>query len=132
MSKSYIKQAEQNVLNQAKFWSEAIEAFASIGDGLQHKLDHYSPGKEDFQEGIRRLIQGAYKEQQHALARCFALVGVGGEEAQAYARQRAKEVFDAKYSTMEWLDTWGRLPGRWLTEDREGFRAELDEKLEQD
>jgi hypothetical protein len=129
MSKSYIKQAEQNVLNQAKFWTELLDFLDSFGRGLQHRTNRYSPGVEDFQQGVSALIQGAYKEQQQALARCYALAGIGGEEAQAYARERALEVFDGKYTAIQWLDEWCRTPRSWTTQTEREFKEEVRSRL---
>ena len=42
MKKSYIKEAEQNVLNQAKFWSDFIGFIESLDYGTVNRLCDYS------------------------------------------------------------------------------------------
>ena len=127
--KSYIKDAEQNVLNQAKFWTEFAEFVMSMSHGVQNATDRYSPGRERFMQAFDLLLRAAYDEKQHALGRCFALIGVGGEEAERFSREHAKKIFGGDYSTMEWLDRWNRVPGHWLSKDQEAFEDELKSAL---
>ena len=84
MTKSYIKEAEQNVINQAKFWYEFLEFVRSMENGIYNATDQWSPGREKFTQASDLMRQAAYMEQQHALARCFALVGVGGKDAEKF------------------------------------------------
>lgn len=129
MTKSYIKKAEQNVINQAKFWHEFLEFVSSMESGINNATDRWSPGCEKFAQAFDLLRQAAYAEQQHALARCFALVGVGGKAAEQFSKERARKIFGADRSVVSWLDSWHRLPSSWRAEDEEGLRAELKERL---
>jgi hypothetical protein len=134
-SKKWIKEAEQKALNEAKYWND----FLVFLDSIQYKVsalvdDDYgnyegSP-KSKFNKAFHDLRHAAYSQQQVVLARCFALVGVGGQEAEDYSKERAKKVFSDDYSVMQWLETNHRLPSSWRTKDEEEFRQELKESLE--
>jgi len=130
--RSYIKEAEQNVLNQAKFWTEFAEMVLSMQCGIHNATDRYSPGREKFDQAFDLLLRAAYEEKQHALARCFALVGVGGEEAEKFSREHAKRVFSGNYSTIQWLDPWCRIPSSWRAADEDGLKAEFKEAAKDD
>ena len=67
--RSYIKEAEQNVLNQAKFWTEFAEMVRSMQCGIHNATDRHSPGCEKFDQAFDLLRRAAYEEKQHALAR---------------------------------------------------------------
>lgn len=129
MNKSkHIKEAEQNVLNQAKFWTDFLRFIDGMSYGISARLD--SPqAKEQFAEGLTLLREAAWNEQQFALARCFALVGVGGKEAEKFSKERAKVLFGGGYSTIQWLDEWNRVPSYWLSSKNDEFKKELQEKL---
>ena len=130
--RSYIKEAEQNVLNQAKFWTEFAEMVQSMQCGIHNATDRYSPGREKFDQAFDLLRRAAYEEKQHALARCFALVGVGGEEAEKFSREHAKRIFGGEQSVIEWLDGWNRVPSSWLAGDEEALKSELKKSIEDD
>jgi hypothetical protein len=124
-----IKEAERNVINQAKYYTDLIGVLDDLQHGVLRTLDSHSPGREKITEGFNQVRQGVYSEMQFALARCFCIVGIGGEEAVAYSREQAKRIFDGRHTTMEWLDNWHRLPSSWLTSEAEAFEAELKEAL---
>ena len=129
--RSYIKEAEQNVLNQAKFWTEFAEFVQSMQYGIHNATDRYSPGREKFDQAFDLLRRAAYEEKQFALARCFALVGVGGEEAEKFSREHAKRIFGDNYAVIHWLDQWNRLPSAWRADDEEALRTELKGSLKE-
>ena len=128
MSKSYIKEAEKNVINQAKFWTEFISFIEGMSHRINNKLESRT-ARDKFADGLNKLREAAWDEQQFALARCFALVGVGGKEAEEFSKERAKLLFGGKYSTMQWLDKWNRLPSYWMSTEQEAFEKELQDKL---
>jgi len=122
-----IKEAEQNVLNQAKFWSE----FLDFVDDLQYSIgrrESVLEAREKFAEGLASIRQAAYIEQQFAMSRCFAFVGVGGDEALAYSREYAAKLFGG-YSTIQYLDKWNRVPSSWKSDEAEAFDAALKEAI---
>lgn len=124
MSKALIKQAERNVINQAKAWSDAmqiIDALRNFGNMACH--DHIA--KETFSEGVDLIRRAMYAEQSEALRNCFAFVGVGGEEAEKFSREMFMKVFDGGYSIMQFLDRWGHIPRAYKIEDKEKFKEEI-------
>lgn len=88
-----------------------------------------SPRSTQAQKAFQELIQAAWKEQQFALARCFAFVGVGGKEATDFSKERAKALFGGKYSTIQFLEQWHQLPSSWSAAKEEMFEKELKENL---
>lgn len=123
MSKSFLKQAEQNVINQAKAWGEAMEFIDALSN-FGNRACHEYIGKGKFFEGLSMMRQAMYAEQSEAMRNCFNLVGVGGEEAATFSREKFKEIFSGKYCVMQFLDKWGHVPGSFKTEDKEAFIAE--------
>ena len=128
-SKQYIKEAEQNVINQARFYTDLIGVLDSMQRGMLGRMDRYSPGRDEVSEGFLLIQKGVHKELSAALARCLLVIGVGGEEAEAYSREQARRVFGKGGTVMEWLDEWNRLPSCWSGDDEAGFREELQEAL---
>ncbi len=127
-SKSLLKQAEQNVINQAKFWTDFFDFIDSIQYSLSNKLD-IQQDRDEFAEGFGLIRQAAYKQMQFALARNFAFVGVGGEEATKYSKEQAKRLLGGRYSTVQFLDKWCRVPSSWSSFDAEELNAEIKEAL---
>lgn len=128
MTKSYIKEAERNVLNQARYYSDAMEFFRGMAANLSNCTHDYA-GQKEIREGIDLVMRGLYKEQQFALSRCFALVGVGGKEAEKFSRENAQRLFGGDFANMQWLNEWRHLPGHWMVDDEKKFTAELKEAL---
>lgn len=125
----HIKQAERNVINQAKFFTDALEMFSSMHRGMaRFSSDHV--GGQDIRDGLHKVMLGLYKEQQHAMARCFSIVGVGGEEAAQFSRDRAKQVFGQGMHVIPWLDQWFGAPGSWSADEELAFRKELKDALD--
>lgn len=129
MTKKMLKQAEQNVINQAKFWTDFFDFIDSMQYSIADKIDEQGPDRGEFAEGFRLLRQAAYKQMQFALARNFYMVGVGGEAAEAYSRERAARMFGGRYTVINWLDEWCRLPRSWKSSDEAALRAELADAL---
>lgn len=128
--RSYIKEAEQNALNLCKYYTDMIDLIDSMEYGMVSRTDEYRDGpRQKLRDGFGLVRQALYEQQQRNLARCFLLVGVGGEEAEKYSRTEAKRAFGGKYSVTELLDEYFRLPSYWKTEDEENLKKELKESL---
>jgi len=91
---------------------------------------HECAGRGDIMKGFQLVVDGLLKEQNYALAKCFAVVGIGGEEAEEFSKQQAREVFGGKYSTIQWVDAWHRIPSHWLISQEEELEAELKEAVD--
>lgn len=128
--KSLIKKAEQNVLNHAMF----IQDILTVVEQMTYNVGSFSSRnayrkQDDIAEGLNLLHQGLYKELMYTIGDAFALVGVGGEEAAKYSKERAKQVFGGKYEIVHLLDKHLRVPSHWLSEEVDQFDAELKEAL---
>lgn len=129
-NKSLIKQAEQNVLNHAMFTQDMLTVIEQMTYNVGNFASRNTYRKQDeIAEGLNLLRQGLYKELMYAIGDAFALIGVGGEEATKYSRERAKQVFGGKYEVIHLLDKHLRVPSHWLTEEVEQFKTELKEAL---
>lgn len=127
---SFIKQAEANVIGQARFYTEAVEFFTEMAPTLGSRAAT-TAGRELMCEGLSKLVQGLQLEQQAALSRCFILSGVGGTEAAAFSREQAKRLFGGRYSTIEWLHQGHQTPLSWRESDEHAFEAELAGRLKE-
>ncbi len=127
--KSLIKEAEQNVLNHAKFITDMIDVI----DCMQYRIgdlasSKYS-GRDEIAEGLHKVRTGLYRELQFTIAKCFAFVGVGGKEAEKYSREHAERVF-GKGEIMSLLDKHLRMPSSWLGKDADDFQSEIKQALD--
>lgn len=129
---SYIKEAEQNALNMCKYYSDMIQLIDDMEYGMTSRTDDYrldSSPRQKLRDGFSLIRQALYQEQQNNLARCFLLVGVGGKEAEAHSKKEAMRAFNGKYSVVELLDEYFRLPSGWRVDDEEGLKEELKNRL---
>lgn len=129
MSKQYIKQLEQNVIDQASFWN----SFQEMISAMQYRIGDITDSRErkEFNEGFQLLREGAYKQLQFALARCFAVSGVGGEKTKQFSKQRAEKMFGGDYSVMQWLDKNFVMPSYWRTDEETEFKQELADAIKE-
>lgn len=127
--RSYIKEAEQNALNEAKYYTDMLEFMNGMSYNMLSRTERHSSGRDDLEEGFALIRKGLCAQQAEALSRCFAFVGVGGEEARKYSKEVAKQVFDGRYSVSHLLDEHFRQPSCWRTEDEENLKVELKEAL---
>jgi len=68
--KKYIKEAEQNILNHAKFWMDFLEVVSTMQYKVGTVVDNHNRG-DTLRQGFDLLRQGAFDELQFALGRCF-------------------------------------------------------------
>lgn len=127
--RSYIKEAEQNALNESKYYADMLEFINGVSCNMLYRTERHSPGRNDLEEGFALIRNGLYAQQAEALSRCFAFVGVGGEESCKYSKEVAKQVFGGRYSVSHLLDKHFRQPSCWSTEEEENLKAELKEAL---
>lgn len=130
---SLIKKAEQNSLNEARFWTD----FVQFIDALQHNIierddSRGSPlyergGMKKLKEGLALLRSGAYEEMHFAISRCFVFAGVGGEEAKQYSKELAQKLL--KNVPLSWLDEHFRIPSSWDPEAMEQITNEVNERM---
>jgi molecular chaperone GrpE (heat shock protein) len=53
-----IKEAERNVINQAKYYTDLIGVLDDLQHGVLRTLDSHSPGREKITEGFNQVRQG--------------------------------------------------------------------------
>lgn len=123
--KSLIEEAEKNVVMQAKFFHELLSFMDHFSHNTAKKMNGSRENRELFVSGMDKAKTAIYNEMQLAFARCFAFVGVGGEEANKLSREYANELFSGKYCNMQWLETWYDVPGTWKIEDADQIQQEL-------
>lgn len=127
-SKSLLKEAEKNVVQQAKFFHELLTFVDSFTNATSHKMVSQT-NMDAFTDGMIKARSAIYAEAQFALARCFAFVGVGGKDANKLSNEYAKELFDGKYSTIQWLDKWYGIPNGWRSSDEAKFKKEMQDAI---
>ena len=133
--KSYIKEAEQNALNLAKYYVDMFELIDSLEHGMAARATDFRTSggpRQKMLEGFGLIRDALYQEQQMNLARCFALVGVGGKDAQDYSKKEAQRIFGGRYSNIDLLDEYFRIPHSWRVDDEQNLVAELKEALGND
>ena len=114
----HIKELEARVIERAKFWDGYIGLLIHMRDAGVKSADktnawRVSPDEHLLRDGLQQAIDAAMRIQRSELAECFMLVGVGGERAAAYARERAQAVLGEeaiKFAhAMGWIPTnWGK------------------------
>lgn len=131
MSRDMIKEAEKNVIRIAKTWEDAL-SFCDALNNFGNTMCNEYIGRQEFFEGLHKIRSAMYKEYVTALSRCFCFVGVGGEDAKNYSKERFEKVFSNKqYEVMSFLDKFGHCPSSYKDHDEKEFRKQIDEKLEE-
>lgn len=123
--RSYVKQAEQNVLNICRELELVIEALAAFGNFGSTVLKSHR-GRDKFFEGLRLMESVLRQEYLEQILNCIVIIGVGGEEATKYAREKAKKYFGGNYHIMSFLDKWGHI-SFYKESDEKEFKKEIEE-----
>lgn len=126
--RSLIEEAEQNVLNICKEMELAMDALMAF-ERFGNQATKHHLGRNQFFEGLNMMRTALRKEYMEQISRCFALSGVGGEEAANYAKKKARDYFGGNYELMSFLDKWGNL-GSYNIADEKQFKEELKEALD--
>lgn len=135
MSKSMIKQCEENIINQAMLLDETLN-YLDVLRNVSYKLfdtnfRQTDPDYLKFSTGIQQAREAVYAKSCEKIRDCFMLVGVGGEKAAEFCRQKAEERFGNKqYEIMSFLDKHGHVPSRVSSEDIEKLRQEINAQLQ--
>lgn len=128
-SDSLLKEAEQNVIAQAKFFHDLLSFLDNFSYGTAVKMNSSTTNRDMFLSGMRKVKEAIYAEMQAAFSRCFVFVGVGGEEASKLSQEYAQEVFNGRYCQMRWLDQWYDIPRTWNDMDESRFNKEAADAL---
>ncbi len=130
MEDSFVKNAERMCINRAKEMTDMlaiVDALAHAG-GRMFKTPYQI---EDFSEGLRLIRRSFHDKYVQAIADCFHFVGIGGEEAKKYSKEKLNETFgkEDRYCIMHLLDQYGNTPDSYNGNDDEEFRKEIKNKL---
>lgn len=128
MSKSLLKQTEQNVVNRAKAYNDALE-FVDALNNFGNRACHDYIARDQFFEGLKLIRSAIRAEQSEALRECFYLSAVGGKEVEDYSKQMFKHVFGGKFVVMSFLEEWGHVPSSYSTAQREALEAECKQAI---
>ena len=121
-----IKQAEKNLVNVCKAHDDIYE----LVDALARFCDRYVEdwaGRDDTTQGLYLLRCGLDKSLSANVRKLFALVGVGGEEAIEYSREKFCNLFGdnkKRYTVMHLLHEYGTVPRSYKKEVDEEFRKQ--------
>ena len=137
MNKNYIKEAERNVINNAKYCQDVL----MVVDALRRFTYKFMDSRTDSdryiraQEAINQLRDAIYDQMNENIARCFVFTGVGGEDALNYSREKFKEHFGEengeRYIIMHFLEEGGNLPMSWNSQEEKEFREQAKQKSKQ-
>lgn len=130
MSRDMIKEAERNCVNIAKEMTDMLEVLDTLRSFGNNFLDDYGiDGKKEYFEGLQMMRRSIYYKYIDMISRCFDFADVGGDEAKKYSREQFNKHFngDTKYTIMQYLDRYGRIPASYVTEDEEEFRRQAVE-----
>lgn len=126
--KSILKQAEQNVINNAKYCQDILKIVEALEMFSYRYM--YDSDIDEAIDALQKFRNTVYKTMNEHLVRCFMFVGVGGEEAEKFSFEQFKEHFgDNRYCVARFLDKAGNLPSCWSSEDEEQLRKEVLEKI---
>ena len=132
-----IKMAEQNVLNrcrEAAEWLNSLKRVQSAGDTFFPNWGT-DPVRDAWHDGMskaRNALGGRLAEIQ---AEAFIFAGIGGEEAEKYAREKFRERFsidsmddNTRYEVMHLLDEYLDIPHCAKVKDEEEFRRQAEQR----
>ncbi len=131
MSKSYIKEAEKNLVNQAIAFQDVMKIIEALHHfGSTACKEHI--GRQEFFDGLRIMRQAVYSEYVNTTSQLLMFAGIGGESALKFAKQKFEDIFGTdKYAVTQFLTQWGQFPSWFKVEDEEAFRAEAKEKIKE-
>lgn len=134
MSRDFVKEAEQNLVNQAIFFRDlldVVEFFSKVGNTYFPMYDKRD--KEDYFKGLymmRNALQSQYINKQSNL---LGFVALGGKKAKEYSLNEFRSMYgeevEDRYMIMHFLSKHGGLPDRWKSDDEEMFRKQMADKL---
>ena len=132
-----IKMAEQNVLNrcrEAAEWLNIMKRVQSAGDTF---FPNWStdPVRDAWHDGMSKARNALYYRLAEIQAEAFMFAGIGGEEAEKYAREKFRERFSidsmddtTRYEVLHLLDEYLDIPHCAKVKDEEEFRRQAEQR----
>ena len=134
MTKNYIKEAEKNVVNNARYCQDVIKVVEALRRFTYRFMDNrtdtarYNRAMSAFSE----FRDAVYDQMNENIAKSFLFVGIGGEDALKFSREKFKEHFgEERYVVMHFLEEGGNLPMSWKKDVEEEFREQAKQKINQ-
>lgn len=132
-----IKMAEQNVLNrcrEAAEWLNILKRVQSAGDTFFPNWGT-DPVRDAWHEGMSKARNALYYRLAEIQAEAFMFAGIGGEEAEKYAREKFRERFSidsmddtTRYEVLHLLDEYLDIPHCAKVKDEEEFRRQAEQR----
>lgn len=132
-----IKMAEQNVLNrcrEAAEWLNILKRVQFAGDTF---FPNWStdPVRDAWHDGMSKARNALYYRLAEIQAEAFMFAGIGGEEAEKYAREKFRERFSidsmddaTRYEVLHLLDEYLDIPHCAKVKDEEEFRRQAEQR----
>ena len=132
-----IKMAEQNVLNrcrEAAEWLNILKRVQFAGDTF---FPNWStdPVRDAWHDGMSKARNALYYRLAEIQAEAFIFAGIGGEEAEKYAREKFRERFSidsmddtTRYEVLHLLDEYLDIPHCAKVKDEEEFRRQAEQR----
>ena len=132
-----IKMAEQNVLNrcrEAAEWLNILKRVQSAGDTF---FPNWStdPVRDAWHDGMSKARNALYYRLAEIQAEAFIFAGIGGEEAEKYAREKFRERFSidsmddtTRYEVLHLLDEYLDISHCTKVKDEEEFRRQAEQR----
>lgn len=134
MARDYAKEAEKNMVKVAREFElmlEVLDGLAVFGNNYTHEWI----GGKHFFEGLTMMRDAIYREYSIASMNAMMFAGLkNSEESKKFIKEKLERMFSGrdsvKYSVMNFLESTGRYPSSYLTEDEEKFREQVKENLD--
>lgn len=132
-----IKMAEQNVLNrcrEAAEWLNILKRVQSAGDTFFPNWNT-DPVRDAWHDGMSKARNALYYRLAEIQAEAFMFAGIGGEEAEKYAREKFRERFSIDsmddttlYEVLHLLDEYLDIPHCAKVKDEIEFRRQAEQR----
>lgn len=132
-----IKMAEQNVLNrcrEAAEWLNILKRVQSAGDTFFPNWGT-DPVRDAWHDGMSKARNALYYRLAEIQAEAFIFAGIGGDEAEKYAREKFRERFSidnmddtTRYEVMHLLDEYLDIPHCAKVKDEIEFRRQAEQR----
>ena len=132
-----IKMAEQNVLNrcrEAAEWLNILKRVQFAGDTFFPNWGT-DPVRDAWHDGMSKARNALYYRLAEIQAEAFIFAGIGGEEAEKYAREKFRERFSidsmddtTRYEVLHLLDEYLDIPHCAKVKDEEEFRRQAEQR----
>jgi len=128
---SYLSKAKEVIIQTVSELTAALkylDALSNFGSTVINR-----PNRDKFFQGISLLYEALHASYVESLSRSMYFIwsGKGDDPLVKLSKKIALKRFskEDRYEIMDFLTTWGHLPGVYYTEDKEKFRNEVLEEL---